>query len=150
MKKTIIIILSGILVALYVSLVSCGIRKKASNPMLIEGTWRIAKVDGQEVSIDKEDLLTISFDLTEKRFGGTGYCNSFGAEFTFTEKGDFSVGPILSTRMACPGLGSESAIFKALEESKKIVVRGNKALIYDNADAKNAPRLVLIRKKNVA
>jgi len=77
-------------------------------------------VDGPYVlmSLDAEPLGsgTATLDVSQAgRVSGKGPCNSYSAEQKAVYPW-FELGPIMSTRMACPDLDSETVYFKALSE----------------------------------
>ena len=48
-----------------------------------------------------------------------------------TPEGTFTVSNIISTRVGCEGMGIEVSLFRTLEKSAKIKVKGEKAEIYN-------------------
>ena len=50
-----------------------------------------------------------------------------------TPEGAFSVSNIISTRVGCEGMALETSLFRTLEKSAKIKVKGDKAELYDAA-----------------
>lgn len=72
-------------------------------------------LDGKEVSL-QDKQLTLQFEENGNA-NGQGGCNSFGATFQATKEGKMTIGPVLSTNMACEGaMEMENAYFQALSK----------------------------------
>ncbi|MGI4886557.1 MAG: META domain-containing protein [Janthinobacterium lividum] len=56
---------------------------------------------------------------------GNGACNRFRGRYTVPGPGQLTFGPLLSTRMACPALPTETAFLKALEQTRTYQLRGD-------------------------
>ena len=89
----------------------------AATPSLLYDTdWKLVSLNGE--SIDTASLNKrpgIRFDKAQHRVSGNGGCNGMGGSYTVTgDKLHFS--PLISTKMACPGLDVENKYFKALEQ----------------------------------
>lgn len=63
------------------------------------GRWLATEIGGVGVADGVETTLEIRPD---GRIAGAGGCNGYGAKATFGT-GTVAVGPLISTRMACPG-----------------------------------------------
>jgi heat shock protein HslJ len=75
---------------------------------LTNSNWRIAAIDGRAVDGD------FHLDFTEDRVTGRAGCNSFGAAYQIQEN-RITTGPIMSTRMACPGrMQDEQTVLRIL------------------------------------
>lgn len=64
--------------------------------------------------------VSLAFD-GQGRIGGTGGCNSYGAALSASD-GELRVGPVVSTKRACPGARSEveTAWFAALDRVRRL------------------------------
>jgi heat shock protein HslJ len=80
-------------------------------PPVIEGNWEIQAIEGRPLRGSRD--ATISF--SGNRIGGNSGCNSFGGSYRF-ERGYLIAGPLISTKMACPGaaMAQEQAIMGLL------------------------------------
>ncbi len=81
---------------------------------LAAGEWQLLNIqyaDG-EVSTPEFGEYSLDFDFDEERMFVVADCNQGSASFEATEQGQFVVGPLGLTRMACPP-GSISAAFAA-------------------------------------
>mmetsp|Transcript_22661 Transcript_22661/g.37225 ORF Transcript_22661/g.37225 Transcript_22661/m.37225 type:complete len:127 (-) Transcript_22661:4534-4914(-) len=70
--------------------------------------WQLIALNGDRVTVS----ATLTF-VDGDRIAGRAPCNRYSASLTATHP-QFHVGPILSTKMACPNLAEESAFFAAL------------------------------------
>ena len=66
---------------------------------------------------------------------GTGPCNAFTSTIEVPYPW-FKLGPIASTRKACPALAAETAYFRALKEATLVEVSGP-VMIISNTDGLN-------------
>ena len=92
-----------------------------------------AKKDNPIEHSEGKKEMTLSFDTKSMRLGGMGICNSYGGDFLITPEGAFTVSNIISTRVGCEGMALETSLFRTLEKSAKIKVKGDKAELYDAA-----------------
>lgn len=65
----------------------------------LDGKWRIETVDGHALRGGRP--ATISF--AGERISGNSGCNAFGGSYRFV-RGVLTAGPMISTKMACPGM----------------------------------------------
>ncbi len=85
--------------------------------------WRLVEMDGQAVKAP----VTLRFPEAGQ-ITGTGPCNSFSATQTAPYPW-FGIGPIASTRSACPNLAAEAAFFRALEAMELAEVLGDTLIL---------------------
>ena len=78
---------------------------------VLDGKWRIEMVGGHALGGARP--ATISF--AGERISGNSGCNAFGGSFRLA-RGVLTAGPMISTKMACPGMpaGQEQAILGLL------------------------------------
>jgi heat shock protein HslJ len=83
------------------------------------GTWELNYISGPRIAFNglyPAKKPTIKFEIAEKRFGGNTSCNSFSGALIADDSTVNFTGPIMMTKMACPGEGE--AVF--LETLKKV------------------------------
>ena len=134
MKKSVI----GLLV-LFV-LVACAGKASAS----ISGQWKLVSYGfaGRQTLAIANVNTNIEFTSDGKLNGNVG-CNSFGGEYKVDGK-SITFGPIMSTMMACEGVGEQEMTTVAVfQKSAKFVLDGDKLTI-TSADGKSV--IVLARK----
>lgn len=82
--------------------------EKGIDTSLLIGDWKLESIaDGNVKALFADNIPTITFDLAESRFGGNAGCNRYNATYNIAGT-TISVGPVMSTRMACPNMEGES------------------------------------------
>ncbi|HEY7539308.1 MAG TPA: META domain-containing protein [Methylomirabilota bacterium] len=91
-------------------------------------TWTLVSLDGQPVPQGTR-LPTIAFDGA--RVAGLGGCNRYAGEVQETAPGIVAVGPIASTKMACPppAMDVEGRFFAALAQVTQYRVAGPRLVL---------------------
>ena len=95
------------------------VEEKVPDPKLrINDIWVLREMEGREVG---EEALSgelqrpyIEFHLRDNRFMGTDGCNTFRGAIESVGETKLSLGPAMSTRMACPDMALPDAFLKLL------------------------------------
>lgn len=93
----------------------------------VDGLWVLQSIGGDAFEARAELDLSIP-----GRVSGAGPCNGFSGRL----EGDWpemAVGPLRSTRRACPALGLEYVFFTALRDMRRGAVRDGLLLLTDDA-----------------
>jgi heat shock protein HslJ len=102
---------------------------------LRETHWVLRQLAGQPVTVPadtREPYLTLRADGTAE---GNGSCNRFRGSF-FSEKPDeLTFSPLMSTRMSCPAIATESAFTGALAQARTYRISGDTLRLFDAANA---------------
>lgn len=106
---------------LVVAATGCGERASradaapVSTPLaeLDASSWALQQFAGHDLALPEDRQVTLKIEGT--RLGGRAPCNSYGADLTERE-GRVTIGPILSSKMACDRLDLEQAYFAALTQ----------------------------------
>jgi heat shock protein HslJ len=101
------------------------------------GTWRLARM-GRNERVPEGVIVTAEFG--EGRVSGSGGCNRYSAAVVATGPREFSIGPVASTKMACPDPagGVEDRYFSALQAANRFgFLLGNLILHYGEGDARD-------------
>lgn len=81
--------------------------EKGIDTSLLMGEWKLESMaDGNVATLFGDKVPTITFDLAENRLGGNAGCNRYNATYKI-EGTTIAVGPVMSTRMACPNMDGE-------------------------------------------
>ena len=103
-------------VTLAFALHACG-----ATPMLTDTAWAFFSVGGQVVG--KGDFSTMQpmfrFLPDSSRIMGYGGCNQFSGTFSQV-KNVVKIGPLITTKRACPGWDTESLILTAFERTTRV------------------------------
>jgi copper homeostasis protein (lipoprotein) len=108
-------------------------------PELENTRWRPLRIGERAVTVsgqEREPWLVL--EPQAKRVTGSGGCNRFSGTYE-AGAGTLTFGPLMSTRMACPGLETETAFLKALEGTRRFRVAGR------HMDLEDAKGVVLMR-----
>ncbi len=103
---------------------------------LVGTNWTLVSYgpSGAETPVLDGTTVTLGFE-SAAQLGGSGGCNSYGAEYTATN-GSLSVGDIASTLMACVEEGvteQEQDYLTALSGANEYQIEGDQLIIwYDN------------------
>lgn len=144
MKRIIWIV--GIIMA-SVLMTSCCCKKSCSSNSLA-GTWKF-QIDNPSLKLDA-DQLTVNFDLSEKRVGGIGICNSFGAQIEELDMNNktIKVGGVMSTRVACTNQMYEVGLISVINNATRFDVNGDKLTIYYSIPDSEEQKASFVRVKD--
>jgi heat shock protein HslJ len=98
----------------------------------LEGTeWRLVDIGGQPAPAGADTTRQPGFTLIAegRKVQGSAGCNRMNGTYQLDgEKLKF--GPLATTRMACPGMQTETAFLKALEATTRYEVNGLSLTLY--------------------
>lgn len=152
MKKTIYFISTICVGSILLS--ACHTQKKAASATenfsteILNGEWEIKSVDNKPVTGGEPAVL--SLNLNEKKISGNNSCNIINGSIILNESkpNEISFGRMMSTMRFCADAQSETAIMKALNETKSFTVLNqeekNTQIAFCNA--KNKKMMVLQKK----
>jgi heat shock protein HslJ len=108
-----------------------GCEPGGSREALAHNRWRPIRIGGRTVEVaGREREPWIHFESTTGRVTGFGGCNRITG--TYTDHGDsLRVGPLASSRMACPSMDTENAFLKALDATRHYRVEGRTLELLD-------------------
>ncbi|MHA6723090.1 META domain-containing protein [Sphingomonas sp. RS2018] len=96
----------------------------AQGTPLADTRWTLDLIDGRPVRLDQQATIAFSADRISGRI-----CNGFGGNYRLA-RGTLIAGPIMATKMACPGAaGAVEAKVLALLAKPLSVSRGPKAIV---------------------
>jgi heat shock protein HslJ len=130
-------LMRGVVVTMATLLVACNggaPRSEAATASAasLDGTaWALVEFDGLDLRLPEGRRVTLEF--SSGRGGGQAPCNSYGFELS-ERGGQWSVGPIASSKMACERLDLEQAYFAALAKVTQ-ARRDGERLVLSGADA---------------
>ena len=113
----------------------CGTAKKAVSLKELAGEWSVVSLQGKEQSVAEESRPYIGFDINELRMYGMSGCNRMMSAVNVDAKlGTITFGPVAGTRMACPDMSLEQAMFVALDGVRTYTLDKEGALVLYGAD----------------
>lgn len=107
-------------------------QKKTRRPL--EGTeWQLIQLGGKTVR-PEEGAFNLRFDAEKQTADGMGACNRFSGRYATGERRALSIGPLTSTKMACPDLEQEQDYTEALEATTHYDMDGPMLLLLSNGE----------------
>lgn len=97
---------------------------------LVASEWVLVDLSGTPVPESSRRATLVFFE--PGKISGSGSCNGFTGSVEVGELGVVKVGPLATTRMACPPpLGDqETAYLTALEKAERLGMEGEQLIIY--------------------
>ena len=104
-------------------------QKKTRRPL--EGTeWQLIQLDGRSVKAAPE---TFVLKLENGSVSGAGACNRLMGSYKTGERRALKIGPLATTKMACPNLDQEQFL-RALESTTHYDMDGPMMLLLSNGE----------------
>ena len=105
-------------------------QKKTRRPL--EGTeWQLVQLDGRSVKAAPE---TFALKLENGSVSGAGACNRLMGSYKTGERRALKIGPLATTKMACPNLDQEQQFLRALESTTHYDMDGPMLLLLSNGE----------------
>lgn len=105
-------------------------QKKTRRPL--EGTeWQLVQLDGRSVKAAPE---TFVLKLENGSVSGAGACNRLMGSYKKGERRALKIGPLATTKMACPNLDQEQQFLRALESTTHYDMDGPMLLLLSNGE----------------
>jgi heat shock protein HslJ len=119
------------------AMVACAPERSAvsGDPALAElenVAWTLIELDGAAIAANSHSVPTITFTSKDHRAQGFAGCNRFFGGYQLNGS-QLQVGPLATTRMACPEGNSESALLQALQETASWRIDGRKLDLLDSS-----------------
>jgi heat shock protein HslJ len=98
---------------------------------LRETRWVLRQLAGRPVTVPantREAFLTLRTDGTAE---GNGSCNRFRGSFFSETTSELKFSPLMSTRMSCPAIDTESSFIRALGQANSYRISGDTLQVLD-------------------
>jgi len=121
----------GVLFFLNILLVSCSSGDKQASPLQVT-VWKPVKIFDQKIDAATRAEITFQEDLS---VNGNGGVNRFVGRYNLNEPDGLAFSPLASTKMAALDTkvaAAEDNFFKALAQTKKYTLKGNKLTLLDD------------------
>lgn len=108
-------------------------RKKAASPAVrpaasFQGTtWIATEINGQ--AMGSGSRVFFIYNAATRSVSGNGGCNTFSGDCR-VEGESLTIGPLVSTKMACNNLSLENSYFKALQSATRYTLAGDKLILF--------------------
>lgn len=135
MKSIFRILLLACVAALAASCCACrSYQKRTRRPL--EGTrWQLVQLDGQDV-VCEAGRYTIALRADDGTLAGTGDCNRLRGRYEATPERALRIGPLTSTRMACPEGSREGKFLSVLQSATHYDMDGPLLLLLCDGEIK--------------
>jgi len=121
--------------AVFLTLICFCLSACGSAPLITDMTWQVIAVAGITVPFDttRPRQPQFRFQSDSNRVMGFGGCNMFSG--SYAQKGDsVTFGPLVTTKMACPGMELENQIYAAFAATRS-VKRSKERLLFIAGDS---------------
>ena len=105
------------------------------NAVLRETHWVLRQIAEKPISVPAntaEPFLTLR---TNGAAEGNGSCNRFRGNFFSESSNELTFSPLMSTRMSCPAIETESDFIRVLDQSHTYRISGDTLRLFDAANA---------------
>ena len=93
--------------------------------------WKLTGEDNTLIKGFNSEYVSIKFDEQNNSVTGYAGCNHFSSSLIIDES-TLKLGPIASTKMACPKSKVEDNFFKLLKEANRFDIKGKELYLYKN------------------
>lgn len=117
------------LLALAVGCCHCRAFQKKNRRPLVGTEWQLVQLGGR-TQTPESDRFVLVFGA-DNRLSGVGACNRIMGSYTAGEKNALHIGPLASTRMACPDMDKEAEFLQAVESATRYDMDGSMLLLLE-------------------
>ncbi|MGL4332756.1 MAG: META domain-containing protein [Bacteroidales bacterium] len=117
---------------------SCNCCKKAAKTQTVDvktlnGAWNVVELNGKAIQTSENGPF-LELNFAENRLHGKGGCNITNGNFVLSavNASAISFPAVMTTRMACPDMATESAYLKALNEVAAVKAAGKDRYAFVN------------------
>lgn len=102
----------------------------------LRGThWVLRQLAGQPLAAAPSQEVYLQLSAAEERAEGQAGCNRFRGSFTLPAADQLQFGPLLSTKMACPDLATETAFLSSLRATRRYHISADTLYLHGEAGA---------------
>lgn len=131
MKKIFAFAIIAVAAGVAVGCCPCRFARKNAKPF--SGTeWHLVQIAGRDVHF-AENTFNVTFG-GDGKLTGIGACNRFSAQYKATAKEVLEIGTIAASRMYCPDLDTEQAMFTELDCATHYEIGGSMLFILKNGE----------------
>lgn len=121
-----------ILLAVAASCCNCRSYQKKNRRPLVGTEWQLVQL-GDESIVPEQGKYTFLLS-DDGRISGVGACNRLMGSYTLGEKNALRFGALASTRMACPGMETETRFMQMFDSVVRYDMDGPMLLLLDEDD----------------
>lgn len=97
--------------------------------------WVLRTLNSQPVAVPSGGEAYLLLRTDEQQAEGNGGCNRFRGTFEQPAEGQLKFGPLMSTKMACPDLQTESGFMSALQSARTYQISGDTLRLFGEITA---------------
>ena len=120
-------------IALAAGCCNCRSYQKKTRRPLVGTEWQLLQRGGRSVKADPGPY-TLTLDAEGNRLSGVGACNRLMGSYSTGERRALKIGPLASTKMACPNLDQEQQFLRAIESTTHYDMDGPMLLLLSNGE----------------
>ena len=136
------------ILAILVACTACNpFRGTTSKSGITEKYWKLISVGGAAVQPPAEGAREAHIILkkADSRVTGSGGCNLINGTYELKGRSRIAFSQMLSTKMACPGMDTETRFLQALAETDRYVIIGETLTLYDDGKVVAVLQAVYLR-----
>ena len=102
---------------------------------LRETRWLLREIGSKAIVVPPstaEPFVTLRSDGTAE---GNAGCNRFRGQFVAETPGELKFGPLMSTRMSCPAIATETEFNRVLSQTVTYRINGDRLLLLNGANS---------------
>lgn len=132
MKNLLRMTVAAALVLLMAGCCHCRSYQRKTRRPLVGTEWQLIQLGGETIRpVEGSFAMTLS---AEGQLSGVGSANRITGPYQSDERRSLKIGPLASTRMACPDPKHEAAFIEALESATHYDMDGPMLLILSNGE----------------
>lgn len=119
-----------------IALASCGSAKEADPiAILTSKNWQLQSINGAAIESSQfsKGLPNAAFSADNKIMGNGG-CNTYSGSYNLNDEMGMNVSQVISTKMACDALATETAYFDALNKANMVKIDPDKLVLMDGVN----------------
>ena len=95
--------------------------------------WQLIQLEGRSVKAEP-GTYTLTLEAEGNHLSGVGACNRLMGSYSTGERRALKIGPLASTKMACPNLDQEQQFLRAIESTTHYDMDGPMLLLLSNGE----------------
>ncbi|HIW65354.1 MAG TPA: META domain-containing protein [Candidatus Alistipes intestinipullorum] len=120
-------------IALAAGCCNCRSYQKKTRRPLVGTEWQLIQLEGRSVKAEP-GTYTLTLEAEGNHLSGVGACNRLMGSYSTGERRALKIGPLASTKMACPNLDQEQQFLRAIESTTHYDMDGPMLLLLSNGE----------------
>ena len=120
-------------IALAAGCCNCRSYQKKTRRPLVGTEGQLIQLEGRSVKAEP-GTYTLPLEAEGNHLSGVGACNRLMGSYSTGERRALKIGPLASTKMACPNLDQEQQFLRAIESTTHYDMDGPMLLLLSNGE----------------